>query len=59
MIGNDKNNILRDYGYTPYFKMQDQNNELIPARVTAVHREQYKIICSYGEANAKLKKRLL
>ena len=27
----------------------------IPARVTAVHKERYQIVCEYGETYARLK----
>lgn len=47
---------LKDYGYTPFFDTQENDNaSLIPARVIEVHRELYKIVSSYGESSAKLK----
>ena len=32
-----------------------QNPEGIPARVTAVHRERYELVCEYGEVYGRLK----
>ncbi|QAA32574.1 ribosome small subunit-dependent GTPase A [Clostridium manihotivorum] len=55
------NNInIEQYGYTEFYKEQVNtlevaNNELIPARVIEVHREQYKIVTALGEKDAKLK----
>ncbi|MDF2540227.1 MAG: ribosome small subunit-dependent GTPase [Herbinix sp.] len=50
---------LKNYGFTDQYK-EDVNNEgYIPARVTEVHRERYKVVCEYGECNAKLKGSLL
>lgn len=48
---------LKDYGYGARFEIQ--NSGLIPARVTGVHRNLYKIICEYGETAATLKGSLL
>ena len=45
---------IRDYGFTSLSKLEE-NTEYIPARVTAVHRELYEVVCCYGETNAKLK----
>lgn len=42
---------LKEYGYTPIFEQGD----FIPARITAVHRERYEIVCSKGFLHAKLK----
>lgn len=42
---------LQDYGY------RDDGTDfgdLIPARITELHRERYKIVCRYGERPAKL-----
>lgn len=55
------NNItIENYGYTEFYKKQIEElnlieEDLIPARVTEVHREQYKIITEFGENTAKLK----
>lgn len=53
------NNKIKNYGYTEFYQNQIQtlnmSDELIPARVTEVHREQYKIVTELGENNAKLK----
>lgn len=51
---------LEEYGYGDYFKVQEkdireENGELVVARITEVHKEQYKIICVLGEYSAKLK----
>lgn len=51
---------LEECGYGDYFKSQEndirkEQRELIAARITEVHKEQYKIICSLGEYSAKLK----
>ena len=42
---------LRDYGYVP----DTENLPGIPARVTAVHKERYEIICQHGITHARLK----
>ena len=42
---------LRDYGYVP----DTGNLPGIPARVTAVHKERYEIICQHGITHARLK----
>lgn len=44
---------LIDYGFMP--NMMPENQDGIPARITAVHKERYDIICEYGEAHARLK----
>ncbi len=55
------NNIkIEDYGYIEFYKKQVEKlslseENLIPARVVEVHREQYKIITEFGENTAKLK----
>lgn len=48
---------LTDYGFIPTMlssidTLQDNN---IPARVTAVHKERYAIVCQYGECFGRLK----
>ncbi|MGE5613567.1 MAG: ribosome small subunit-dependent GTPase A [Bacillota bacterium] len=48
---------LEDYGFTPeMFLTNDalQDNQ-IPARVTAVHKERYALVCEYGECFGRLK----
>ena len=42
---------INDYGVVPNTK----NMPGIPARVTAVHKERYEIVCEYGIAYARLK----
>lgn len=42
---------INDYGAIPNY----DNLAGIPARVTAVHKERYEIICQYGAAYARLK----
>ena len=50
---------LRKYGFMPEMMKEAENisNEsaVIPARVTAVHRERYQLVCQYGEIYARLK----
>jgi ribosome biogenesis GTPase len=41
------------YGFNP--AMMPENDNGIPARVTAVHRERYKVVCEHGEGFAVLK----
>lgn len=45
-------NII-DYGFVP--SMLTESSNLIPARITAVHKERYDIICEYGQTFARLK----
>ena len=42
---------IYDYGIVP----NTQNLPGIPARVTAVHKEQYEIVCEHGTIHARLK----
>lgn len=42
---------ISDYGYVP----NTENLPGIPARVTAVHKERYEIVCDYGITHARLK----
>ena len=42
---------LNDYGIVP----DTQNLPGIPARVTAVHKERYEIVCAHGATHARLK----
>lgn len=42
---------LYDYGYVPNM----ENLPGIPARVTAVHKERYEIVCQHGITHARLK----
>ena len=44
---------INDYGTVPNY----ENLPGIPARVTAVHKERYEIVCAYGIRYAKLKTR--
>ena len=46
---------LQKYGFMP--QMMPENAEELPARVTAVHREWYELVCEYGEISGKLKKK--
>lgn len=51
---------LKDYGYTHFFDIEGSDmTELIPARITEVHREIYKIVSQYGESSARLKGSML
>lgn len=42
---------INDYGYVP----NTENLPGIPARVTAVHKERYEIVCQHGMTHARLK----
>ena len=42
---------MNDYGIVPNY----ENLPGIPARVTAVHKERYEIVCQYGTTHARLK----
>ncbi len=44
---------LKDYGLTPSM-MQDHVKGIL-ARITAVHKERYELICEYGQAYGRLK----
>lgn len=44
---------LRDYGFTPDRMPEDGSG--IPARITAVHKERYALVCEYGEGYGRLK----
>lgn len=44
---------LRNYGFEP--NMRPENAQGIPARITAVHKERYALVCEYGEIYGKLK----
>lgn len=44
---------LQDYGFIP--GGWPENNKGIPARIVAVHRERYALICEHGEAFGRLK----
>lgn len=47
---------LKQYGYTDFFSSQAEDmGSYIPARVTEVHRQLYKVVSNYGENNAKIK----
>ena len=44
---------INDYGIVPNF----EGLPGIPARVTAVHKERYEIVCAHGVTHARLKTR--
>ena len=44
---------LKKYGFMP--NMMPENAQGIPARITAVHKERYELICEYGETYGRLK----
>lgn len=44
---------LIDYGFLPNMLTDEKSG--IPARVTAVHKERYDVVCENGEAHARLK----
>lgn len=47
---------LTDYGFMPNMMPEnDENEQGIPARVIAVHKERYALICEHGEIYARLK----
>lgn len=47
---------LKRYGFIREFYMEKNLEDgIVPARIVEVHRERYKIICEYGELNARLK----
>lgn len=49
---NEKLNLI-DYGFIP--TMIPEGVSGIPARITAVHKERYEIICEYGQTFGRLK----
>lgn len=44
---------LKEYGFMPNMIPEDACG--IPARVTAVHKERYALVCEYGETHGRLK----
>jgi len=44
---------LTDYGFMPNMLPDDASG--VPARVTAVHRERYELVCEHGECFGRLK----
>lgn len=46
---------LDNYGFTDFFKAQIEVENTLPARVTAVHKGRYEIICEHGLTSAQLK----
>lgn len=44
---------LKKYGFMP--NMMPENAQGIPARITAVHKERYALVCEYGETHGRLK----
>ncbi|MDE7283440.1 MAG: ribosome small subunit-dependent GTPase A [Lachnospiraceae bacterium] len=44
---------LKKYGFMP--DMMPENARGIPARITAVHKERYALVCEYGETYGRLK----
>ncbi len=46
---------LKIYGYTAMDEEAEGFGDYIPARVTEVHRELYKVVCAYGECTARVK----
>lgn len=44
---------LRKYGFMP--ETMPENTHGIPARITAVHKERYALVCEYGETYGRLK----
>lgn len=46
---------LTKFGFTERYEIEVNMEGCIPARVTEVHRELYKVVSAHGESNAKLK----
>jgi ribosome small subunit-dependent GTPase A len=46
---------LKKYGFTEKYLTEDDLEGCIPARITEVHREQYKVVSCFGESTARLK----
>jgi ribosome biogenesis GTPase len=46
---------IKNYGYTERYETEELQEGCIPARVTEVHRELFKVISAYGEGNARIK----
>lgn len=46
---------IKKYGFTDRYMIETSTDGCIPARVTQVHRELYKVVSAYGEGNARLK----
>lgn len=44
---------LKDYGFIPTMIQEDVKG--LPARITAVHKERYELICEYGQTYGRLK----
>ena len=44
---------LKKYGFMP--DMMPENAQGIPARITAVHKERYALVCEHGETYGRLK----
>ena len=44
---------LADYGFIPTMLPEDVSGT--PARITAVHKERYELVCEYGQTYGKLK----
>ena len=44
---------LLDYGFIPTMMPEDVSGT--PARITAVHKERYELVCEYGYTFGKLK----
>ncbi len=46
---------ITNYGYNKGYEPEEILEGCIPARVTEVHRELFKVISAYGECNARMK----
>ncbi len=46
---------IKEYGFTGLYETEGKQEGCIPARVTEVHREMYKVISEMGECNARIK----
>lgn len=46
---------MKDYGFDETNMEIEMIEGCIPARVTEVHREMFKVICTYGDYNARIK----
>ena len=45
-----------DYGFTP--DGMPENGKGIPARITAVHKQRYRLVCAYGETYGSKQKNI-
>lgn len=46
---------MTDLSIYGYCQTEEENDNTVPARITAVHRERYELICEKGPVYAQLK----